>query len=389
MALPLGYNLRNLMVRRLSASLTFSVVTTVVAVMCVLLSFAAGIHASLAASGAARNVVVLQTGATAESTSIINPEETGRLVQAPHVAKGVDGRPLISPELCTQTSVPRKAGGTPANVAVRGVDAVAFDVHPEVRLVEGRVFADGAREVIVGVQARDRFQGLNVGGEVTLGNTQHRTFTVVGVFEAAGGALECEIWGGRSAVSDAYSRRFVSSAFLRLEDEGYAAETIRYVKGASVRMNAKTEVEYYRDLTTKTREIVVLTMILIAIMGVGAVFAVANTMYAAVDGRRREIAMLRTLGFSRAAIVSSFLIESLLITGAACAAGIAVSLFFSGSRQDFLSDTTWTVLTYELRMTPRIVGAAVGVALAVGLGGGLAPALRASRVRIIEALRKA
>lgn len=390
MALPISYNIRNLFVRKLSTALTFTVVSVVVAVLCILLSFAAGIRASLKASGSAANVLVLKTGATAESTSIIDPEEANRLMQTPGMAMDEAGRPLASMELCVQTSIPRKGpDGTPANVAVRGVDDAAFHVHSEVRLIEGRMFEHGQHEVIVGRQARERYQNLEIGGEVLLGRTATRRFKVVGVFEAAGGVLESELWAGRTSISDAFNRRFVSSVAIRMNDPAAAPAAIDYIKGPAVRLTAKTETEYYEDLSTKTREIVMLTSILIGIMGIGAAFAVANTMYASVDSRRREIAMLRTIGFARSSIVVSFILESLLICVTACLVGIGASLFVDGSRQDFLSDTTWTVLAYELRVTPDIFLSALLLSTVVGLFGGLAPAMKASRIRILEALRKA
>jgi len=176
---------------------------------------------------------------------------------------------------------------------------------------------------------------------------------------------------------------------LRLTDPSGAPQAIAYINGPVVQLEAKTEPEYYKDLSAKTREIVVLTTILVGIMAVGAVFAVANTMYAAVDGRRREIAMLRTIGFTKSAIVSAFVVESLLICGTACVAGLATSLLVNGARQDFLSDTTWTVLAYELQITPQILLSALLVSTVVGIAGALAPALRAARTQVIEALRKA
>lgn len=390
MALPISYNWRNLFVRKLSTALTFSVVCVIVAVLCILLSFAAGIRVSLRASGSPLNVLALKTGATAESTSIIDPEESNRLIQTPGIAQDDEGNLLISQELSVQTSIPRRGPeGNPANVAVRGVDKTAYDIHTEVKLVEGRMYEPGTLEVIVGKQARDRYRDLDIGGQVLLGRAANRSFTVVGVFEAGGGALESEIWGARSAIADAYNRRFVSSVAMRMKSEDLAEKAIKYIKSPAVRLNAKTETEYYEDLSSKTRQIVALTSILIGIMAVGAIFAVANTMYASVDSRRREIAMLRTIGFTRASIITSFLIESLLICILACAMGIAASSFVNGSRQDFLSDTTWTVLAYELRLTPDIIVTALGLATLVGLVGGLAPAVKASRIRIIEALRKA
>jgi putative ABC transport system permease protein len=384
------YNWRNLRVRKLSTSLTFAIVAVVVAVLAVLLSFSEGIRASMKATGSPGNVIVLQNGATAESTSIITPEEAARVMQTPGVATGPDGERLVSHELCVQTSIPRRDGpGNPANVAVRGVDPAAFAVHDEVRIVEGRAFSPGAYEVIVGKAARERYRGLAIGGRIVLGRVTDKTFEIVGEFEADGGPLECEVWGPRGSIGDVYLRHFTSSAVLRLADASESPAAIAYIRGPTVRMNAKTEEEYYADLSTKTTEILVLTTILVGIMAVGAVFAVATTMYTSVDSRRREIAMLRTLGFSRRSILAAFVSESLLICLLACVVGLAASLAMSGSRQDFLSDRTWTVIAYELRMTPGIIAAAFGLAVVVGIGGAAAPAVRAARTRVIEALRKA
>ncbi|MEK7711272.1 MAG: FtsX-like permease family protein [Planctomycetota bacterium] len=390
MPLPLYYNWRNLLRRKLSTVLTFVVVAVLVLVLSVLSSFAAGIRASLAASGSNRNIMVLKPGATAESTSLMLQEEVARLNQTPDIARDAAGRPLISPELCVQTSLPRLGEeGASANVAVRGVDDVAFAVHRELRLIEGRRLEQGQLEIMVGKAARDRYANLQMNGEIALGRLSNRTFKVVGVFEAAGGALESEIWAPRSILSDAYGRRFISSAVMQLSDAPDAAKAIAYINGPAVGLDAKMETAYYEELSSKTREIIVLTTVLVGIMAIGAAFAVANTMFAAVDGRRREIAMLRTIGFGKSAIVLAFLIESTLICTAACLAGLAMSLAINGARQDFLSDTTWTVLAYELTITPRNVAAALATALAVGMAGALAPAVKASRTRVIEALRKA
>jgi ABC-type lipoprotein release transport system permease subunit len=212
---------------------------------------------------------------------------------------------------------------------------------------------------------------------------------VVGVFEAGGGALESEIWAPRTVLRDAHNRNFSSSVVLKLKDPKLAGEAIRYVEGPTVQLIAKSEIDYYKELSKTTLEIVVLTMILVAIMMVGAMFAVANTMYSAVDGRRREIAMLRTIGFSRGAILLAFLVESVLICGIACGVGLAASLLIHGSKSDYFSDSTFTVLAYELEVTPRVLLVALCISILVGVGGALAPAIKASRTRIIEALRKA
>lgn len=389
MALPLSYNWRNLFVRKLSTGLTFLLVAVVVFVLAVLLSFALGIRASLAATGSPKNIIALKPGSTAESTSIIPPDEINRLVQVPGVARDASGNLLISYEICVQTTLPR-GDGTPAMVAVRGIDpGVAFDLHEEVRLVEGRRPEQGVAELAVGKAAQQRFASLKMGDEILMGRLGNRTFRVVGVFEARGGSFESEIWAPRTVIADVYNRRVNSSAVLRLEDPSLARAAIEYINGPAVNLEGKTETDYYKELSKKTAEIVVLTSILISIMGIGAVFAVANTMYAAVDSRRREIAMLRTIGFSRRSIMTAFVIESLLICTTACGVGLLASLAFHGRRQDFLSETTWTVLAYELRVTPETVAAAFLLATLVGVVGALAPAIRAARTQVIEALRKA
>ncbi|HVP11279.1 MAG TPA: FtsX-like permease family protein [Phycisphaerae bacterium] len=393
MAIPLYYNWRNLLARRLSTILTLVVVAVIIVVLCTLLSFAAGIRASLVATGSSINVIVLKPGATAESTSIIQPEESIRLAQTPDVARDAAGNLLMSTEVCVQTDIPRKGqGGASANVALRGVDDVAFAVHPEVHITEGRNFRQGMLEVIVGKAACARFAGLNLGAEVSLGRHGQRQYQVVGIFEAKGGALESEIWAPRTMLCDSYQRRMASSVCLRMSDAASAPAAIEYINGPTVQLDGKLETKYYDDLASKTRDIVVLTTVLVGIMAVGAVFAVANTMYSSVDGRRREIAMLRAIGFSRSAIVLALVTESLLLSSIAWACGLGACTLVMpliGQRQDFLSDQTWTVLAYELRLTPMIIVAALALAVIVGATGAVAPALRAARLDVLEALRKA
>ena len=228
-----------------------------------------------------------------------------------------------------------------------------------------------------------------------LGRHAERRFTVVGVFRANGSALESEVWVPGTMLADAYQRRVISSVCLRLNDPSALAGASAYVKGPTVQLEGKSETQYYDDLATTTREIVMLTSVLIGIMAVGAVFAVANTMYAAVDGRRREIAMLRAIGFDRGRVIGALVSESLLLSVLACACGLAASLLLmnlmraAGMRQDFLSQRTWTVLAYDLRVTPGIIGASLGLAVLVGAFGALAPAVRAARFSILDALRKA
>lgn len=389
MALPFSYNWRNLLVRKLNSGLTFAVVSMVVFVLAVLLAYVAGMKASLVASGQNRNLLVLKPGATAESTSLVTLEESNLLVSTPGLGLNTAGDPLLSKEICVQTNIERRGRvGNPGNVAVRGITEIGFDVHDEVHIISGRRFQPGTLEAVVGAAAQKRFAGLELGAKLPLGRTGTQVFEIVGVFEAAGGAFESEIWAPFAQVAGAYGRTN-SVVALRIADPARTAEAKKYIAGPAVNLIARTEPEYYEELASKTREIIALTSILVGIMAVGAAFAVANTMFATVDRRRREIAMLRTLGFSRSAVVGAIVVESVLLCGAACLIGLAASLAFNGVKQDFLSDTSWTVLAFEFRMTPAIVLTSLVVSITVAVLGALAPALRASRVKVIDALRRA
>lgn len=390
MTLPLSYNWRNIFVRRVTTGLTILVVAVVVVALVLLLSFGEGIRASVGASGRADNILVLNSGATAESTSLIFADKARLLVQTPGIALDATGRPLVSEEMCVQTDVRRKGDAdSVANVAVRGVDPVALEVHSEVQIIAGRVPAPGTREAIVGKAATERYAGLAIGDSVKLGRTGNHPYQIVGIFSAAGGAFESEIWAPRSMIADSYVRRFSSAVVLRLRSPAEADAAMRYANGPTLRLKGARETDYYHDLSQQSYAVVELVLVLVLIMGVGAIFAVTNTMYSAVDARRREIAVLRTIGFSRAAIILSFLIESTMICGLACILGIATSFLFSGIRQDVLSNTTWTVTGFEIRVTPLVCAIALIASLLLGVFGALAPAWRASKVRVIEALRKA
>jgi ABC-type antimicrobial peptide transport system permease subunit len=387
--LPLTYNWRSLFARKHSTLLTFVVVTTLVFVLSVLLSFVAGLQKSLATSGWPDNLIVLAPGATAESTSLILPEEVARLSQVRGVNQDALGTPLISREVCVQTSIARRGSGASlANVGVRGVDPIAFLVHREVKIVNGRGLQPGTLEVIVGKAASVRYAGLELGGEIPLGRLGNRMFTVVGVFEADGGALENEIWGVRTVLADAYDRPLVSSAHISVTPGYSVRSAIAEITGPTVNLSARTEVGYYEELLVKTREVVSLAMILVSVMTLGAVFAVANTMFAAVDGRRREVAMLRTLGFGRRSIGVAWRVEAFLICSAAGVVGLLGSVLVSGGRQDCLSDASWTAIAYERRVTPANGAIALCISICVGALGAFAPALRAARISVVSALRR-
>jgi len=394
MGLPLTYHWRNLFVRRSTTLLTVLVVAAVTAVLAWLLSFAAALRTSLAVASDARKIIVLKRGATAESNSAIRAEDMNLLTQVEGLETDPQtGRALISPEMIVQVQLPRLADGgrTAANVAVRGVTEIAFAVHRNVRL-EGRCFAPGGREVIVGRTAARQFAGLQVGDTVNLGFGQDRGYVVVGTFSADGGPMESEIWGYLPSLMNAYNRTLYSSASLRVAPGADPRSVIARIEGPAVQLNASTEADYWREQAMLIRVYLAVAGVLVGLMAVAAVLSIANTMYASVAGRTREIAMLRTIGFGPGRILAGFVLEAamLALTGgllgcAACAAWLELA----GNTKDMFGATTFTSMAFEIVLNPRTAAEALACVVLVGAAGALLPARRAARLPAIAGLREA
>jgi putative ABC transport system permease protein len=124
-------------------------------------------------------------------------------------------------------------------------------------------------------------------------------------------------------------------------------------------------------------------------MGIGAIFGALNTMYSAVSSRTREIATLRALGFGSGPIVTSVLLEALLLAmvGGLIGAGLAY-VAFDGFRAATMNWQSFSQVTFAFEVTPILLGRGIFYAVAIGLIGGLLPAIRAARLPISAALRE-
>ncbi|MFO0838534.1 MAG: FtsX-like permease family protein [Phycisphaerae bacterium] len=392
MSLPLKYHWRNLFVRKTTTTLTILVVGAVVGTLTWILGFYFALQGSLAVAADDRKIIVLQRGANSETNSAISPEEFNRLSQLGDVAQDAQGRPLISPELYWQTQLSRvrDGGKTRANVALRGVTEIAFAVHRNVHPL-GATFSTGAPEVIAGVAAAKQFQGLNVGDTIRLGFGDNRDYKVVGHFSADGGPMETEIWAYLPSMQSAYSRNGYSSVSMRLRDGADPRASIGQISGAAIQLGAMTERGYWQSQSTNVLVYQLVCSVLVAMMALAAVFAVANTMFAAVAGRSREIAMLRTIGYSPGQIKWGFVLEAVMLTllggGLGCL-GCWLWLNFVGYTKDMFGANTFTTMAFEIHLTPMIVAIALlGVTL-IGAAGAYAPARRAAGLEVIGALRE-
>ncbi len=394
MALPLTYHWRSLFVRKGTTVLTVSVIGAVVGTLAWLLGFAAALQNSLAVARDERKLIVIARGATAESLSALPVADYNKLNQLTTLARDpATGDALLSPEMVVQVALPRlrDGGRTQANVAVRGVTAQAFAVHPTVQVL-GPTFSTGQQEVIVGVRTAEQFGGLKRGDTINLGFGNNRGYKVVGYFSAEGGPLESEIWGYLPSLMNAYNRTTYSSAALRLSPGADAAAVVAQIGGPAIELIAQTERDYWIGQSSRIRLYMFIVTALVAVMSLAAVFSIANTMFAAVAGRTREIAMLRTIGFQRGAILLGFITEAVLLALLGGVVGCAVCagwLALIGHTKDMYGATNFTTLAFDIRLTPAIVGLALGVVAGVGALGALVPAWRAARVQVVTALREA
>lgn len=394
MALPFAYHWRNLFVRKTTTALTVLVVAAVIGTFSWMFSFTLALRGTLSVAGDPRKLMVLRGGSTSEAQSAITVPDFNKLSQLTDIAVDEQtGRPLLSPESLVQVSLRRKSDGgkTTANIAVRGVLDVARQVHRTVKITSGRWFDSGAREIVVGEAAARQFAGLEIGEGLELGFGGDRKYVIVGHFSAAGGPLESEIWGYLPSLLNAYNRTMYSSAGLRLREGADPQAVIAQIEGPAIQLTAMTEAGYWTEQAGRINGYLVVAYVLAAVMFLAAIFAVAITMFSAVAGRTREIGMLRTLGFSRPAIVGGFMLEAVMlcvIGGAAGCAACAAWLAIVGGTKDMYGTSTFSTLAFDIRLTPSAVAGSFGCVALVGLIGALGPAWRASRLHVISVLRE-
>ena len=387
MGLIVSYNLRSMIVRKGTAAMTSMGIAMVVAVFVMTLAIAQGFRATLVSSGSPNNVIVLRKGATSETVSAVLRPQVPLIESLPQIAHGPDGRALASPELVVVISLPRQSDNQPANVPVRGVGPKAFEVRDTLKMVEGRRFAPGTREVNVGRLAVGRFKGLTLGSDVKFGGA---TWTVVGVFTAEDASFESEVWGDVDLMMPAFQRRGYQSVTARLvHPSAFDALAAAVVADPRLDLRPQRELDYYTaQSATMTTVIRVFGTFVTFILSIGAMFGAMNTMYAAVAYRTREIGTLRALGFSRLRIVAAFLAESVALAVVGGAIGCVLALPVHGLSTGTTNMASFSEVAFKFRITPALMAGGLLFSALMGAVGGLLPAIRASRIPVARALRE-
>ena len=384
----LAFNVRSLPTRIGSAAVAVVGIAFVVIVLVGVLSIGEGFRSVMVAAGSDDTAMVLRSGADSEMTSVLRRQDVDAIGDAPGLARGADGKPLISPELFVIVDLPKRTTNTSANVPLRGVQPSGIAIRPEVKIVEGRMFEWGRNEVIVGRGAHAEFGGTNVGAELRFGSN---VWKVVGIFEAKGSISESELWSDAAVLGPAYQRGATYSIVVaKLASPGNFTQ-FKDALTTDPKLSVKVlhETEYYEAQSRVLRTLVTgLAFIVCSLMGLGAIFGALNTMYTAVAARAREIATLEALGFGGFAVLVSVIVESLLLAliGGVLGAGLAYA-GFDGYRAATMNWQTFSQVAFAFDVTPRLMVLATVYALLIGLIGGFFPAIRAARIPIAAALR--
>jgi ABC-type lipoprotein release transport system permease subunit len=388
MKIPLSYVARNLWARRLTTALTGAGLALVVFVFATVLMLDEGLRNTLVTTGEYDNVVIIRRSADTEVQSGVDRAQANTVSSHPAIALGADGQPMLSKETVVLISLNKRGSAKPSNVIIRGIAPRGLVLRPQVKLTAGRMFRPGASEVIAGASIARRFAGAGIGETLRFGQ---REWTVVGLFDAGNSGFDSEIWGDADQLMPAFRRNAYSAMVLRLADTSLFDGFKKDIESdPRLTLDAKREQTFYSDQSRALSTFIsVLGLILSVIFSIGAIIGATITMYASVANRVGEIGTLRALGFQRRSILAAFLTEAMLLAVVGGALGLACASlmqFLSFSTTNFQS---FSELAFGFRLTPAIVLKTLIFSLVMGVIGGFLPALRAARMKIVDALRAA
>jgi len=387
MAIPIAYNLRNLIVRKTTTVMTALGIGLTVAVLVADLALVEGLRTAFKATGHPLQILVLRKGSNAELNSSVTREALQILKSKPGLAVNEAGEAMASPEILGVINLPSVDSPNGMNLTVRALSQAGVAMRNVKIQSGGRWFQSGQREVVVGKSVAKRYPNARPGARIRFGRGE---WEVVGVFDAGESAVNSEIWGELNQVGSDFNRQdTVSSVLIRAADAGAFQALFNSLNDdRQLGVNALREREYYEQQTSAGAPLQFFGLLVAVIMAIGSSFAAMNTMYAAVSRRAKEIGTLRVLGFSRGSILFSFLIESLLLAFIGGVFGCLLALPINGVTTGIGSFATFSEIAFDFRVSPSTMIAGIVFALVVGAIGGLFPASNAARKEILTALRE-
>jgi ABC-type antimicrobial peptide transport system permease subunit len=357
----------------------------VVFVFAAILMLAEGLQKTLVDTGSYDNVVVIRKAAGSEVQSGVERLQASIVETQPEIAIGQNGKPLLAKELVVLIMLPKRGSDKPSNVVIRGISESSMTLRPQVKLIEGRMPRRGSLEIIAGQSIAKRFKGGGIGETLRFGM---RDWTVVGIFDAGNTGYASEIWGDVDQLMQAFRRPVYSSVIFKLRDSSeFEKIKERIETDPRLTLEALRETRYYEKQSEMMAKFLrILGMTLTIIFSLGAIIGAMITMYASVANRTGEIGTMRAIGFQRRSILTAFIIESLLLGFI----GGFIGLFFASFLQLFTISTmnfqTFSELAFSFTLTLDITYKALLFSLIMGFVGGVLPAIRASRMNIVDAL---
>lgn len=388
MPIPVAYSVRNLWARKFTTALTAGGMALVVFVFTAVMMLDAGLKKTLVATGQPNNILVTRRSSGTEIQSGVARTQAAIIESQPEIAIGPGGVRMASKEVVVLITQPKRNTGVPTNVTVRGVGLQGLTLRPQIRVISGRMFRPDSAEIAVGRSIAERFNGTGIGERLRFGG---RDWTVVGVFDAGGSAFDSEVWGDGEQMIQAFRRTAFSSVAARLADPSrFDALKPRLESDPRLTLDVKREQTFYEEQSQAMSNFIsYLGLTLSVIFSVGAMIGAMITMYAAVATRTPEIGVLRALGFRRGSILVAFLVEALFLGLAGWVVGLALASAMQLVQISTMNWQSFSELAFRFTLTPEIVWKSLVFALAMGLVGGFLPAVRAARLKIVDALRTA
>lgn len=388
MKIPFKYTIRNFGTRRLTTVITISGIALVVFVFAAVLMMAYGVKKTLVSTGSPDNVKITRKAANGEISSIIDGDTQGIIKSLPYISKKPDGTPIISDEPVVIINLEKSNGSGVSNITVRGVSPIVNELRPQMKIIDGRMFRFGVRELIVGKSIASQFKGAQIGSSVKFAGDNWK---IVGIFSTDGSGFDSEMWGDEVQLLSAFNRgSTVSSVTLRLDNiQHYDSFINAFNKDRRLQQfEAKPEQRYFEEQSEiMSAFIKYLGLFVTIIFSIGATIGAMITMYAAVANRTVEVGTLRALGFSRRSILIAFLTESLFIALAGGLVGIVLASLLQFISISTLNFNSFSELAFSFALSPDIVLWTLFFAVIMGFIGGFLPSVRAARMNIVNALR--
>lgn len=386
MAIPISYNIRNLIVRKTTTLMTAAGIAMTVAVLLAVMGLVSGLRSAFGATGDPLHLLVMRKGGNAELTSLLTQQQFQVIKNFPGIASGRDGQPMASLEVITITTIPTKDNPDGSNITLRGLSQRGLEMR-HLKIIAGRWFRPGQRELVVGKSTASRYDAAQPGKQLRFGKGY---WQVVGVMDGGGTAVDSEIFADANQLASDFNRADTySSALLQATDEITAAALKKSLESdPRLNITVLSEKDYYAQQTVSSRPIEFLGYFVCIIMAVGSAFAAMNTMYAAVARRAKEVGTLRVLGFTRGSILISFLLESLMLSVVGGVIAILVTLPLNNVTTGLGNFLTFSETNFNFRIGPDVMIIGIVFSLVLGALGGLLPARQAAHKQILTALRE-